>query len=199
MSEQRLRILDLIEAGQISVEEGLQRLSKLADATPSESSPMAETVAPTGEQHERPPEFLMPWFVRFAGQIVFGAGVAVLAAGGLLLARAYGSDGGARLGWGWGFFALGLLVMITGWWLQRARWLYVRIREPGRRGLMIALPVPLLLVTWLLRVAGPFVPQIGETGADELILTMREEIRRGNVFVVEVEDEDGEEVTIAVC
>lgn len=199
MSEQHLRVLELIEAGQISVEEGVKRLNKLAEEPTEKSADAAEAIAATGEEDKQRAEFLMPWFVRVAGQIVFGAGVAMLAAGGLLLAQAYGVEKGPGLGWGWLLFVLGLLIMVLGWWLQRARWLYVRVREPDERGFTIAVPIPLLLLSWLLRIARPFVPQIEETGAEDLILSMREEIRGGNVFLVEVDDEDGEEVTIAVC
>jgi len=43
-----------------------------------------------------------------------------------------------------------------------------------------------------------FVPQIEETSADQLIYTLREEIRKGRPFFLEVDDEDGEEVRIGI-
>ncbi len=199
MSDERLRILELIESGRISVEEGVRRLEDLpAQEAPQTSDSPETSPAVTAEESART-ESPIPGFVRWVWRTVFGLGVLVLAAGGLLLARAYSRPGGPGLVWGWLLFGLGLAVMLLGWWLQRARWLYVRIREQDGHGFMIVLPIPLLLVAWLLRVARRFVPQIEETGADQLVFAMREEIRKGSPFLIEVDDEeDGEEVRIGI-
>jgi hypothetical protein len=135
-----------------------------------------------------------------AWQIVFGVGIAVLAGGGLLLARAYGREGMPGLTWGWVVFVLGLLVLLLGWWLQRARWFYLRVREHEGAAFTIALPLPLGLVVWLLRIAGPFVPQLQDVEADQLILAMRDELENGRSFVIDVDEgEDGDHVELYFC
>ncbi len=213
--DERVRILDLIESGQIDVEEGVRRLEELnraetgpapeaegraapaapADVAASQSASQAEPAAASVH---------LPW-VRIVWQIVFGVGVTVMAGGGLLLARAQarspGREGMPGLTWGWVLFILGLLVLVLGWWLQRARWFYLRVREHDGAAFTIALPLPLGLVLWLLRVARPFVPQLQEMGdVDQLILAMRDELRDGRSFVIDVDEgEGGDQVEIYFC
>jgi len=48
-----------------------------------------------------------------------------------------------------------------------------------------------------LRIVRPFIPQLEGTGVDEMILAMREEVRSGRPFTVEVhEGEGGEQVQV---
>lgn len=187
---ERLRILEAIEAGEISVEEGVRRLEALnhedADqASRREARTAGEEPAAVDEPSPEP----VTWpFVRLIWQIVFGVGVAVVAVGGLLVARAYGREGLPGLTWGWIILALGLLVMLLGWWLQRARWFYLRVREHEGSAFTIALPLPLNLVAWLLRVAKPFAPQLEEMDLDQLILAMRDQLQSGRPVAITVDE-----------
>lgn len=200
MNDERLRVLDLIESGQISGEEGVRRLERLSEAETAETSPYAEVSAPTGAGDRAPAEFSLPGVVRIAWQIVFGVGIAVLAGGGFLLARAYSRLGTPGLTWGWVVFVLGLVVLLLGWWLQRARWFTLRVREHEGAAFTIALPLPLGLVGWLLRVAEPFVPQLQAVRADQLILAMRDELENDRSFVISVDEgEDGDQVEMYFC
>jgi hypothetical protein len=71
------------------------------------------------------------------------------------------------------------------------------VRQPHASNVLIALPLPLGPVAWVLRVARPFVPQLEETGADEVILALRDEIRAGRPFRIEVDEgEGGEQVQV---
>lgn len=200
MNEERLRVLDLIESGQISAEEGVRRLERLSETEIAETSPCAEVSAPTGAGGQAPAEFPLPGLVRNSWQIVFGVGVAVLAGGGFLLTRGYTREGTPGLAWGWVIFVLGLLILLLGWWLQRARWFYLRVRERDGSSFTIALPLPLGLVVGLLRIAKPFVPQLEELEVDQLILAMRGELESGRSFVISVDEgEDGDQVEMYFC
>ena len=181
--DERLHILELIEAGEISVEEGARRLDALAQP-PEPPEPAAPPAAPAAR----------PAWVRWLWQPVCWTGVALLAGGGLLLATAYtGEAATGRLVWGWLLFAFGVLGELHGWWQQRAHWLCLRVRQHDGPNVTLALPLPLGLIAWGLRVARPFVPQLEGTGVDEVILAMREEIRDGHPFVVEVNEREGGE------
>jgi hypothetical protein len=196
MSE-RLHILQLIESGQISVEEGLQRLKALdrrvtGEAVEAEGAPRTTADTPRPQS-----ELARPMFVSVVRRIVFGVGIAVLAGGGLMLSRAYSGEGMPGLTWGWVLFTLGTLVMALGWWLRQARWFALRVREHDGPAFNIVLPLPLGLVIWLLRVAKPFVPRLREMEADQLILAMRDELRDGRPLVVHVDEgENGDQVEI---
>ena len=181
--DERLHILEMIEAGEIGVEEGARRLEA---ATELAESPVMPAFAPR------------PALVRWLWQAAFWIGVALMAWGGLLLALSYtGESTTGRLIWAWLLLSLGVIGVILGWWLQRARWLYVRVRQADGPNITIALPLPLGLVAWGLRIAQLFVPQLKGAGVDELLLAMRDELQNGRLFVVDVNDEDdGEQVQV---
>ena len=187
--EGRLQILKLIEEGEISVEEGARRLEALM-GFPEETEAAAAPPAP-----EAPAR---PAWVRWLWQIVFWPAVLVLALGGLAVTAVYAWE--AAHGWlvvGGLLLALGVLGVLVGWWMQRARWLYVHVRQADGPNILIAMPLPLRLVGWLLRIARPFVPQLKETGVDELLLALHEELKDGRPFTVEVnEGQDGEQVRV---
>jgi len=181
--DERLHILELIEAGEISVEEGARRLEALA--RPSE--PPEPPAAPAGS-------ITRPAWGSWLWQPVFWTGAAFAAGGGLLAALAYTGQiaGGWQIG-GWLLFFLGVLGLLLGWWLQRAPWFYLRVRQRDRHHINLALPLPLGFVAWGLRVARPFVPYLEHTGVDEMILAMRDEMQTGHPFVVEVDERGGTE------
>jgi hypothetical protein len=200
MNNERLRILKSIETGEISVEEGVRRLERLGGSETVEASRSGEASTLTGEQAQSPSGVPIPGFVHVVWRVVFGVGVAVLAGGGFLLMRAYTREGMPALPWGWVLFVLGLVVLLLGWWLERARWFTLRLREHGGPAFTIALPLPLGLVVGMLRVAKPFVPQLREMEADQLILAMRDELQAGRSFVVNVDEgEDGDRVEVYFC
>jgi hypothetical protein len=185
--DERLQILEWIEAGEISVEEGARRLDALAEAAESSETP-TPPAAPV----------VRPALVRWLWQTVFWTGVALLVGGGLLVVAVY--VWGFANGWlfcGGPLLVFGVLIVATGWWLQSAHWFSLRVREKGGQRISFAFPLPLGLVAWTLRIARPFVPQLRETGVDELLLAMQKELRDGRPFAVEVDEgEDGEQVQI---
>lgn len=126
MSE-RLRILELIEAGEINVEEGARQLETLAGEAETPDTP-----APC------------PRLVRWLWQAALWIGIAMIAWGGLLLTRAYAGEAAiGRAVWGWLLFALGLTWVVLGWWLQRARWFSLWVRQADGPNISFALPLPL--------------------------------------------------------
>lgn len=187
--DERMRILELIEAGEISAEEGARRLEALSESAEAPERPATPTVP-----------ISRPAMVEWLWQIVFWTGVALMAAGGLLVASVYTENLiTGWLPWGWIIFLLGVVVTLVGWWLQRAPWLAVRVQPSDGPKINIALPLPLTLIAWGLRIARPFVPQLDETGADEVILALRDGMEEGQPFLVEVDEgEDGEQVQVYI-
>jgi hypothetical protein len=188
---ERQRILEQIERGEISVEEGAQRLEALVETPQSAEVPEASEDAPA------PAQFTPPAWVDAIRYTVLSIGALVLAWGGYLLTQAYTTEGAGSKGWGWFLFILGALGVLFGWWLRNAHWMAVRVRQPDGPNVNIALPLPLSFLAWGLRIVGPFVPQLEETGVDELLVALREELTAGRPFVVEVEEgEEGEQVEV---
>jgi len=139
-----------------------------------------------------------PAVVRWLWQAVSWTGVGLMVGGGVLVTAVQAEAVAARwLTWGWLLLASGVLGLALGWWLQRAHWFSLQVRQADGPNIFLALPLPLGPIAWVLRLARPFVPQIEETGADELILALREEARDECPLVVEVDEgESGEQVQI---
>jgi hypothetical protein len=206
MDDETLRILRLVQEGVISAAEAEDLLDALgepvvpsglpepaevdADEMPSEdwSEPLddSEKDLPAG-----PPKPWM-WAVPLAG------GFVLLAVAGLLTAVLV--QGGTRLGWlacTLPLMLFGTLVAILAWWSRTARWLHLYVREEGTP-LRLSLPLPLRLSAWVLRWARRWVPQLQETGVDEVIMALAEMDVEGNVLLVEVDDGEEEQVQIYI-
>jgi hypothetical protein len=194
--EDRRRILELIESGEIDVEEGVRRLEDLSAA-----EAVAEVVEPppTFDEPSPEPDFSVPRpaLVRVIWQVVFWTGVLFVIGGGLLIAAVYAWS--VASGWlicGWPLFGIGVLVLLTGWWMRTAHWFSLRVKS-DEHNIFLALPLPLGPLAWLMRVLQPFVPELRETGLDELLLAMKDELKDGQPLIVEVDEgEDGEKVQV---
>jgi hypothetical protein len=92
-----------------------------------------------------------------------------------------------------------LAIVLLAWWARNATWLHVRVSEGGKRKVAFSFPVPLALAAWGIRVAQPFVPQLKETGVDDLIVALCDSTSRGEPFHIDVQDdEDGERVEVYI-
>ena len=198
---ERLRILEMVESGSLSVEEGISRLERLAGTESGPGTDGTERVedARSTRGPELSEESVAPVAQRIGWQVLFGVGVTTMAGGGLLLARIYGGEAARGLTWGWALFALGVLITGLGWWSRRAKWLTVRVREGDGRKFALALPLPLGLAAWVLRVAQPYLPQLQGTDADEAILALRQGLEDGGAVVFAVDEgQDGDKVEISI-
>jgi len=128
------------------------------------------------------------------------AGGVVLILGALIMGLVY-STGAAR-GWrvcGWLPMILGLGVMLIAWWTRSATWLHLRVSEEDGRNVAFSFPLPLTLAAWALRMAQPFVPQLKDTGVDDLIIALRQGKSRNEPLFIDVEDDEkGEKVEIYI-
>jgi hypothetical protein len=198
MSEDRLQVLKMIEAGQISTEEAVRLLDALNGQAPSE-----ELEPEIEEEHETPPTdppSVGSWWL-----YPTAAGAVVMAIGAPLIAL--GLTGGAAIFWaifcGWIPFFIGLAILTLGFWSRSARWFHIRINDThsGSRTFALSLPLPLTLAAWVLRIIRPYVPQLKETAVDEIILSLRDATsdRDDQPLYIDVQDDDeGEQVLIYI-
>jgi hypothetical protein len=173
----------------------LAALDEAAPGVPSEGPEGIESLPPD----PAPAESAKDRWARFWIYPLM-AGGAVLIAGALIMALVYATDG-ARV-WlccGWLPMLLGLLILALALWSRRATWMHLRISEEGRRKMAFSFPLPLSLAAWAVRIAQAFVPQLKDTGVDDLILALRESASRGEPLLIDVEDDqDGERVEIYI-
>ncbi len=197
MDETHLKILQMIQDGVISAEEGEKLLNALDGAArlAPEGQPGAVGVAeqPGGEGAKMSPAGPPGWSRRVWIYPLAG-GVSLLALAGMasvLLAQ--------REHWGWlvctlPLMGFGALVAALAWWSRTARWLHVRVRDEGTR-INFSLPLPLRPAAWLARLARPWVPQLRDTALDDLILSLAE-MDDEDILAVEVNEGESEEVRV---
>jgi len=199
MEEERLRILEMVRTGDISTDQAAALLAALEETEAEEPWPV-EVVA--GESAAAPPpDIQASRWARFWIYPMMAGGV-VLLLGALIMALVYASD--AARGWlvcGWLPMILGLGVTLAALWSRGATWLHLRVSEGqgGRQKVAFSFPLPLALAAWGIRIAQPFVPQLQETGVDEVILALRASRKRNEPLFIDVQDEeDGERVQIYI-
>ena len=179
----------MLENGQISTDEAAALLASMAGGTeaPAEDSPGA------AEHTPRPGDTWARFWI-----YPFLAGVALLSLGLMVMVPIYASD--AARGWlvcGWLPLLAGTAVVLLAWWARRATWLHIRVQEAGKTKVALSLPLPLTLAAWVLRVAQPFVPQLGETGVDDLIIALRDSSASDTPLSIDVQDDEaGERVQL---
>jgi hypothetical protein len=190
--EEQLEILKMVEDGRISAGEASSLLAALDG--PGEEV-VLEAVPPAEPR-------LDPAAARWANFWIYPTmvGGIILILGAVVFGLIYSSR--AARGWllcGWLPMLLGLAVVLLAWWSQRATWLHLRISEEGRRKIALSFPLPLTLAAWVLRIAQPFVPQLEDSGVDDLIIALRDSASQGEPLFIDVEDdEQGERVELYI-
>ena len=131
-------------------------------------------------------------------------GVGITIIGGVLMYAAMQTAGASSFWFAcaWLPFLLGTAVIVLAWSSRYARWIHIRVRQsPGERPQTFALsfPIPIRLTAWVLRHFGHYIPNMDQTGLDELILALGDKTSPQTPFYVEVDEgEDGEKVEIYI-
>jgi hypothetical protein len=192
---ERMHILQMIEDSQISATEGLRLLDALGAEAAAEPLPAESQSAPEADlEHWR------RWWM-----VPMGVGIGVLLVGALLMFAAIQSGG---LGFWFACaslpFAAGVLIMALAAGSRSARWLHVRVRtDPAANdwphNIALSFPLPIRLTAGLLRLVGPFVPQLKDHALDELVLALAETTSAEAPLYVDVDEGDsGERVQVYI-
>ncbi|HJS20182.1 MAG TPA: hypothetical protein VJ785_15655 [Anaerolineales bacterium] len=206
-SEERKKILQMVEEGKISAEEAASLMRALeADQTGAEievietgsASGFGETASSADEFEEvkaRARRFAMiPLWI--------GILVTVLSAWGI-----YEIQQGIGTNYWWICLLfplfLGILLVAIGASGQGSHWLYVnvdrRYARDGPKNITIAFPLPLALTSWFLRNFGHSIHGLRKTNVDEIIQILDATRKSGDPFIVNVnDDEDGERVQVYI-
>ncbi|HLE15120.1 MAG TPA: hypothetical protein VI776_10250 [Anaerolineales bacterium] len=214
MTDERMQILDMVEQGVITAEEGARLLQAFRDQT-DEDEPIGEAASPNVEPIPEVIEsgpgggYPDPEFEASAARwkrwwmIPLWIGVGVTGLGSLLIFWAYQTTGlSFWFGCAWLPFLLGLAVIVMAWSSRTARWLHLRVQQrPGEwpRTIAFSFPLPLRLAAWFLRAFGRYIPQLRDTGVDEMILALSRTTGPASPLLVEVDEgENGERVQIYI-
>jgi hypothetical protein len=161
----QLEVLEALEEGRIDVQEAVRRL---------ESAPARAADKPRRSQGW--------WLVPLA------VGMAFLGGGGFL---------GSLGSWWWlaaiPLLLLGTLLTVLAAVSNSSPWIFVRVREGGRRAKRVWVPIPVRIAAWGVQFARPWVRGLDMTGVDELVLTLERELGSDHDLVIDVDDVAGGE------
>ena len=208
---ERLKILEMIQQGTITAQEGLKLIEALGETEDNldqeyllakaklEGGPDPEV----GDEFDPQPavEDLEKWKKWWIVPFWIGVGLTVL--GGALMYWAWFAKG-ISLGFilAWIPFLIGVGVLVLGWNSRTGPWLHLRIQQkPGEkpRRIFISLPLPIRFFAWILRTFGNLIPGLNATGVDEIILALGESSRAETPLFINVNEGDqGEQVKIYI-
>ena len=208
-SEERKKILQMVEEGKITAEQAaslMRALEAAADAdVPGAEIEILEPVTSSSGASTDAPEFeeIKARARRFAMiPLWIGVAITVLSAWGMYSAQ---QSGGLNF---WFFLLLlplliGVLLIALGASGQSSRWLYVNVdrrhAHDGPRNITLGFPLPLGLTAWVLRTFGHNMPGMNQTNVDEIIQILDATGKSGAPLIINANDnEDGEHVQVYI-
>jgi hypothetical protein len=198
MSEEKKKILEMVESGRIGAEDAAKLLDLVSQPEPSDSEPMAPSEG-AGDDHRESAAEPEPRVRPYWRQALF-VGAIVMIVGGAVLADAYQHSGVSVWTWlfGWLPLFLGLAIVTIAAWARSARWIHLRITSDYEH-LTFSFPLPLSLAASVVTFLQPFVPQMRHSGIDELILALQDGLHGDEPITIEVDDEEeGEHVRVLI-
>jgi hypothetical protein len=212
-SEERKKILRMVQDGKISAEQAASLRALEADADPSEAEvEVIETGVHTGGEGSDATEFeaVKARARRFAMIPLWtGVFITVFSAWGIYAIQ-------QRSGVNFWFFVLilplllGVLLIALGAGAQNSKWLYVNVdrrnANDGPRNITLGFPLPLGLTAWFLRTFGHNIHGMRNTGeavpwtnVDEIIQILDATGKSGAPLIINANDkEDGEHVQVYI-
>ncbi|MHB0989346.1 MAG: hypothetical protein ACYC3P_11890 [Bellilinea sp.] len=202
MDSNRLEILQKIESGEVTPEDGLRQLNAIDEDQPTTgqefaspaTAPTIEAISPAHPDQGSTPDTDMPDYRRFRviSWALFGAFLLLT-----LISANWMIQSWQMRPYGWGFwlswipFAIGVLGMATS---LNTRWLHVRVSEienGKRKNIRISLPLPLGMASWFFKMNPSWLPQeVREKHIGETLSEVNQSISRNEPFFIEVDEED---------
>ena len=206
-SEERRKILQMVQDGKISAEQA-SSLMRTLDADTDEAEAEVEVVeagAGSGFEKNDTPEFeeVKARARRFAMiPLWIGVFIAVMSAWGI-----YSVQQSAGVNF-WFFclmvpLLLGVLLIALGAGGDGSKWLYVNVdrrnTQDWPRNITLGFPLPLGLTAWFLRNFGQYIHGMEKTNVDEIIQILDATGKSGTPLIINANDnEDGEHVQVYI-
>ena len=206
-SNERLEILEMIQQGKISSEEGLKLIDALSESWEAEEQEylqakeeMLHPPASTESAPEIDLEEMEKW--RRWWVIPFWIGVGITVLGGALMYWGYSAEGiGLGFILAWIPFLIGLGIMILGWNSRTGPWIHIRVHQkPGESPQKISLsfPLPIRFFAWSIKTFSQWIPDMPQ-GAEDVLLALADFSPGDSPLSINVDDEEeGEKVIIYI-
>ena len=204
-SEERKKILQMVQDGKISAEQAASLMRALdADADPEEAEVVEMGLGSGGDTNDSAQfEDVKLRARRFAMiPLWIGVFIAVLSAWGIYAVQ-------QSAGVNFLFFCLlvpllfGVLLIALGAGGEGSKWLYVNVdrrnAQDWPRNITLGFPLPLGLTAWFLRNFGQYIHGMAKTNVDEIIQILDATGKSGAPLIINVNDnEDGEQVQVYI-
>jgi hypothetical protein len=206
-SEERKKILQMVEEGKISAEEAASLMRALDEDSAEEQVEVFEAESSSGFEGSETsaPEFeeVKARALRFAAiPLWVGIGIAVLSAWGIFSIQ---QNAGVNF---WFFcllfpLMLGVLLIAIGSAGQGSKWLYVnvdrRYANDWPKNITLGFPLPLGLTAWFMRTFGHNINGMSKTQVDGIVEVLNATGNSDEPFIVNVDDdEDGDRVQVYI-
>jgi hypothetical protein len=206
-SEERKKILQMVEEGKISAEQAARLMRALATDVDSADVPIEVLEVGAGSNTERidAPEFeeVKSRARRFAMiPLWIGVVISVLSAWAIFSIQ---QSAGVNF---WSFcllvpLLLGVLLIVLGAGGPSSKWLYVNVdrrnTQDWPQNITLGFPLPLGLTAWFLRNFGHNIRGMGKTNVDEIIQILDATGKSGAPLIINANDnEDGEHVQVYI-
>ena len=207
-SEERKKILQMVEEGKISAEEAAKLMRALDADAVEEGADVLEAASVAGfegGEASSAPEFeRVKARARSFAMIPLWIGVliAVLSSWGIYSVQ-------QNAGMNFWFYCLlfplflGILLIVIGTGGPSSRWLYVNVdrrhAHDGPKNITLGFPLPLGLTSWFLRTFGRNIQGMKNTNVDDIIQILDATGKSDAPFIVNVNDDgDGERVQVYI-
>ncbi len=174
-SEERLRILEKVERGEMDVDDALNQLQGVQTPDP----------APRPKQKTDNKRFKFWWL------IVLAVSLGITGLGAWL---------GSLGGWWWLLagptLLIGVVMFVLALATRNSVWVHVRVntgQDSWPRRIAISVPLPLRLTAWFFRTFKNWIPELEGTAVDELILELERSVSSDAPIYIHVEDGIGGE------
>ena len=206
------KVLDMVDQGQISADEGLRLINALKKdgSKPANTENVSQIdisyIPDQDDESDRPQiseeelsrmKRLKKWWV-----LPFAIGLVVTTLGAIWMYMGYTSAGFGFGFWlAWIPFLLGIFIIAVSFRTNRSVWIHVRVKQkPGNtpQRISISMPLPVNLAKWFFSAFGDRIPGIQEQPIGD-ISSILENLSPEEPFYVHVNgDGDGEEVEVFI-
>jgi hypothetical protein len=198
-NDERLRVLQLVNDGKITVEDAERLLDALDPPVPHPTAPTPVIPEKAKRKRSSPPDmrrFRRYWQYPFlVGVIMLGVAGLCASNTSLLLLQLCG----------WSVFALAALITVVGWVSQWSPWIHVRVQERKGRRFAVSLPLPLSLIGWHLKLTKPLIRRYANEDAARyldmataLLSTMDSGLLVDQPITIDVDEPDGDLVQVFI-
>lgn len=213
-NEAERKVLDMVEKGQISADEGLRLIKAMEGYKKEKEEEVRIQTSDFDVDHAEPLEYeekdlpkiseeelkrmarLKRWWI-----LPFGVGLLIMTLGAIWMYMGYTANGFGFGFWlSWIPFLLGIFILALSFQSRYSIWLHVRIKQkPGEtpQRIAISLPLPISLTRWVISTFGNKIPGMEGQPVEEYS-EMLKTVSHEEPFYIHVNEGDGEEVEVFI-